>query len=217
MTNILFIPGLACGEGQWRSHAEYFSANNETAIFELPRHPGLSVRGHLDALHAKLDVLRWDRVLIIGHSLGGNLAAAYAHAHPERTEAVVLVDPTGDLRGAVLGEIEDYRKFVRDWFEEILGPAAAETRDRVLSDLDDVGRESFLSTFEAYRDYDFSKVLKDRLDLTLCIDGEGVKGPDSFQRLHPELKRISLPNVGHWLHLDAPEAFRDALKDFSSL
>ena len=216
---VLFIPGLACGEGQWRREAEFFAATRETAVFELPRRSGLSVEGHLQALDAKLRSLRWENSILIGHSLGGNLAAAFARENPERVEATVLVDPTGDLRAASFEQVAEdgYRDFVRGWFEDLLGSASAETRDRVLSDLLEVSSEVFYSTFEAYMDYDFSKILDSRLDRTLCVDGEGPKGAFSFQRLYPNLARRSLPDVGHWLHLDDPSAFRGAVKGFFSL
>jgi pimeloyl-ACP methyl ester carboxylesterase len=214
---ILFIPGLACGAGQWRREAEHYGASRETAVFELPRRSGLSVEGHVHALDAKIEQLRWERAILVGHSLGGNLAAVYARQRPHRVESVVLVDPTGDLRDAIFEEPEDYAPYLRAWFEDLLGPASAETRERVLADLAEIPGEVFFSTLEAYRDFDFTRILEGRLGATLCVDGEGPKGPSSFQRLYPELERRTLPNVGHWPHLDAPEAFRKALEGFSSL
>ena len=39
-----------------------------------------------------LDLLGWQRPIVIGHSLGGYLAARLAAAHPERVRAVVVAD-----------------------------------------------------------------------------------------------------------------------------
>ena len=42
-----------------------------------------------------LDVLDIDRVTVVGHSLGGGVAAQFAYQYPERVERLVLVSPGG--------------------------------------------------------------------------------------------------------------------------
>ncbi|XP_055364182.1 serine hydrolase-like protein [Betta splendens] len=42
-----------------------------------------------------VDGLRWTRFSIIGHSMGGNIAALFSALHPEMVEAVVLLDAYG--------------------------------------------------------------------------------------------------------------------------
>jgi Predicted hydrolases or acyltransferases (alpha/beta hydrolase superfamily) len=50
-----------------------------------------------------LDSLQIDKVNIIGHSMGGMLAARFALMFPERTAKLILEDPLG---------LEDYKKFI---------------------------------------------------------------------------------------------------------
>lgn len=45
--------------------------------------------------HALLDMLGIERAVIVGHSMGGMLAARYALQYPEATERLVLVNPIG--------------------------------------------------------------------------------------------------------------------------
>ena len=49
---------------------------------------------------AALDVLGWDTCHIIGHSMGGGVASAFAAALPERVERLVLLDAVGALTQA---------------------------------------------------------------------------------------------------------------------
>lgn len=48
----------------------------------------------LDDLDALLDECGVDVPVLVGHSLGGNLAQAFAHAHPQRTGGVIVLDST---------------------------------------------------------------------------------------------------------------------------
>jgi lipase len=56
----------------------------------LPEPYGIAV--HVADLIAVLDHAGADRVIVVGHSMGSNIAARFATDHPERTAAVVLLD-----------------------------------------------------------------------------------------------------------------------------
>jgi pimeloyl-ACP methyl ester carboxylesterase len=56
----------------------------------LPEPYGIAV--HVADLIAVLDHAGADRAIVVGHSMGSNIAARFATDHPERTAAVVLVD-----------------------------------------------------------------------------------------------------------------------------
>lgn len=51
---------------------------------------------NLDAFVQDIDELRtalgYDQITVLGHSFGGLIALAYAHAHPESTRALILMD-----------------------------------------------------------------------------------------------------------------------------
>ncbi len=66
--------------------------------------PGEAPYSHHEDLRALLDALAIDRAHLIGHSLGGGIAASFAVAYPQRTGRVVLSAPL--LRGYTqLGEL----------------------------------------------------------------------------------------------------------------
>jgi pimeloyl-ACP methyl ester carboxylesterase len=53
----------------------------------------ISARIAADDIAALLDQLRYRRAALIGHSLGANVALEFARAWPDRTEALVLIEP----------------------------------------------------------------------------------------------------------------------------
>jgi pimeloyl-ACP methyl ester carboxylesterase len=71
------------GDSAWPLHGEYEYAH------------------HVADLESVLDSLGIDRLVLVGHSLGGRVAMLFAGAHPERMAGLVIVDsaPELDTRG----------------------------------------------------------------------------------------------------------------------
>lgn len=75
--------------------------------------------GDVEALRAHLGL---ERIDLLGHSAGGNLAVLYAAAHPERIRSLVLVTSTLPALGLVTTD-EEWDRAVevfadRDWYRE---------------------------------------------------------------------------------------------------
>jgi proline iminopeptidase len=66
-----------------------------------------TVDAHVADAIRVLDGLGWDRAIVAGHSWGGHLAMHVAVAHPERTAALVAIDPLGGLGDGGLQEFRD--------------------------------------------------------------------------------------------------------------
>lgn len=98
---LLYLHGAA-GEALWLPHLERLAERYE---LHAPAHPGFLESEGLDeirdvedyALHYLdyLDALGWERVRVVGLSLGGWIAAELASRHPERVERLVLADAVG--------------------------------------------------------------------------------------------------------------------------
>ena len=81
------IPALARTHDVIAVDLPGFGASDIPASFSADRYPHV--------LAAFLDGLGLPRVSLIGHSLGGAVACAFAAAHPARVERLVLVDAAG--------------------------------------------------------------------------------------------------------------------------
>ena len=93
---IVFLPGLGATTRYWRQRVDTLRATHELTFVDLlgfgrsPR-PDMtySVATHVEALDRSLRGS--DRFVLVGHSLGAAVALAYAAAHPERVDGLVLV------------------------------------------------------------------------------------------------------------------------------
>lgn len=86
---ILLLPGLlGDASSLWQQVAE-FETDHRVAAFDYP--DSSSIHEQLDAVIRTLDRMNAERAVLVGQTLGGYVAQAFAREHPERVEALVLV------------------------------------------------------------------------------------------------------------------------------
>ena len=72
-------------------------------LSDKPRAPNsYTLDAYIADLDALLDALSLLRVVLVGHSMGGGIALAYALARPDRVRGLVLMCPTGLVRVSFL-------------------------------------------------------------------------------------------------------------------
>ena len=166
-----------------------------------------------------LDLLRIERLPIVGTSLGGWIAAAFAIAHPERVERLVLAAPAG----IKVDGVPRFDYFARP-FEETLqhlfyDPARAA---QILPT--EYGPEVIVRTYHelttlarlAWNPYLYDPKLQQRLPRlqcpTLIVWGEHdsvLPSPhgDAFAALVPNAQLEMLPACGHLIPLERADEF----------
>lgn len=178
---------------------------------------------------AVLDAYGLERAHVVGHSYGALVALAFAARYPDRVARLVLADPPGDftrLPSEVrAGQLEPFlasldgaawREATRGGFEDALQGGGESTRDIILSRLENAPREATVGLFRPMFAFDAVGAL----DTFLARDGAQAHAilatsnawPYSLHVLRPSLPRTVIPNTGHWLMLDDPDAFATALR-----
>src|SRR5262249_21133017 len=96
---LLFLHGFGADVNSWMFNQPVFCEGRRTLALELPGH-GLSSKDvgtgdigfFTDVIEAAVDA---ERVHVVGHSMGGALAIAFATRRPERVATVSLLAPAG--------------------------------------------------------------------------------------------------------------------------
>jgi esterase len=198
--------------------------------------PAYATEDFVADLAGVLDQLGWARAVVVGHSMGGHNAMAFAAWHPERVRALVIAD----ARPAVPGERLD-RMHARGRRPPRRYPtleAAAEAfrllpRDTVADPalLAHLGRTSvgardgsFVPRFDpaaygARRPVDAWPLLGRISAPTLIVRGElsPILPADLAERMReamPDAGLVEIAGAYHHLVLDQPEAFAGALATF---
>lgn len=189
----------------------------------------------VDQLFTFLDTLDVNNVVLVGSSYGGTLAVQAALAHPERVEALVLVDAAvyvEEEMPAWLLELPQTRR-LGPLFARQLGQSEAFLRQTYLNpDQIDEERVALTGIHAQVEDWDAAlwEYLRiwgaDSPDMAARIpdiqqpalvitgDGDSVVPVTDSQRLDSELPNselVILPSCGHVPHEECPEAFEGAL------
>jgi esterase len=98
---LLLLHGMASNMTRWTAFLTHTRLVNDWDLVRLDlRGHGQSIyRGPIDIavwcqdLCALMDAEHIERVVLVGHCMGANLAMNFAHHYPERTKGLVLIEP----------------------------------------------------------------------------------------------------------------------------
>lgn len=187
---------------------------------------------HVADLEAFMAALSIDDALVVGLSVGGMIAQGLAHAHPQRTRALVLCD-TGHKIGTEelwkdriaaiekdgIGAISD--QILARWFTQAY--RAPENADFVgySNMLLRTPLEGYLGTSAALRDTDYTQQTATLTLPTLCIVGEadGSTPPDLVRSLADLIAGSEyhvVKNAGHLPCIEQPEETARLIGDFAA-
>lgn len=194
-----------------------------------------------------LDELGWDRIHLVGHSMGGRNALEFANLFPKRTTQLVVEDIGPEGNQEAIDHIERLLAAVPTPFPNRLEAKAFFENDYA-SRIAWYPQSQVVATFlytnlveqpDGTQDWRFSKqgVLesvragrdRDRWDLVknLSVPTLWLRGGQSqdlprpiFEKilsLNPYIQGHEIPDSGHWIHFDQPDAFIAQLKEFLTL
>jgi pimeloyl-ACP methyl ester carboxylesterase len=195
-------------------------------------------------LAAILRELKWENINLVGHSMGGRNALEFATIFPQRTDKLVVEDIGAGLSRGPMDVIErllaavptpfasrDEAKnfFMHDYESRIsFHPQPSVIRQFLYGNLEEKPDGTFdwrfykpgileaLKTGHSYERWDQIDNLKTP---TLWMHGEKSTDLTHAQfeeilRRNPLIRGVEIPDSGHWIHFDQPDAFIRALKDF---
>lgn len=171
---------------------------------------------------AAFDALGLERVALVGHSLGGGVALAFAAAHPKRVERLLLVDPIGDGTQLPAAEMESflaalaspaYAETIGGYWASISGPNPA-VRERLLGDLEATPRKAVVEAFKAVASFDPKPALARWNGPTLSVVTPHNDAAFSLHRIGSGFPHRVVEGTGHWIQLDRPEEFGRTLEEF---
>jgi pimeloyl-ACP methyl ester carboxylesterase len=226
---VLFVHGNGANLTQWRAQLDHLRPTRRAVAFDL-RGMGLSdpaANGDyspvamVDDVEAVAQALGLRRFVIVGHSFGGTVVAAYAAKHPERVAGLVLADASGNVKvdkataDKFLSALRaDKDTVVRQWFAPILKPSSQAVRDAVYASVHNTPVGAFAGALASATTIDVGPLLDAYHGPRVAIVAADIESPMSLHVQFPQVPVKKMTGVGHWLMMDKPDEFNRLLDEF---
>lgn len=237
---LLCIHGWGANLGYWRKLwpkivPRFRSLAPDLPGFGLSGKPGdapYTIEWYVEWIAALLDAKRVTSAVVVGHSMGGQVAAMFAAAYPERVRRLVLLNPVIQGSTALFPRPRLVMKpFIRRFFFTAARSTAflrwasrdfVSSRPMEVEDLRSIQRATFRSITRSFGSLTTTDVLgvASRIQApTLVINSaeDRIIHPEQGAMLAkavPGAKRLVLPDAGHCAQLEMPERFNAALLGF---
>jgi pimeloyl-ACP methyl ester carboxylesterase len=227
---VVFTHSMAGTAAHWSAQLEHLRTARRVVAFDLRGHGGseapknreYAITALAGDIGAVADALRLDRFALVGHSMGGGVALAYAGAHPERVERLLLLDPIGDGTQIPISEMQPflsslespaYQETIEGYWDTIAGPNVT-VRERLMRDLRATPRETVVEGFKAVMQFDPKPALAAYRGPALVVITPSNDFPFSIQRLKGGPPHRVIEGTGHWIQLDKPAEVNRILENF---
>lgn len=225
----------------WENFVPLLYKSVRVVTLDIPGHGISEVKGEIhsmdylaDTLAAVLDKLGIERATIVGHSMGGYVALAFAERHPNRIEAVVL------LHSTPYADSDEKRKnrqreisLIKSGKKELLAHTApeagfaADNRNRFRTEIEDLQQTIYLT-----EDAGIIALLNGMIErkaqsemlhalgrpiLFILGRKDGYITAEVAEKMvadHPEAEVVWLENSGHMGFIEEAKACAAALLDF---
>ena len=239
-TAVVFIHGWTCDLTFWRFQAPVYE-KRRSLLIDLPGH-GASDKpeipytqelfaGAVDAVMRDAGV---EHAVLVGHSMGATVAAAFAGMYPRKTAGVVIVD--GFIRKPPADEGEREKRAEQDaaWVKTWQAPEYKTTMKKMIESMfssrtSPALREEILSKMTAAPHYVVASAMQGMLAYSAPKDalshvpamaimvkhGDRPGTEDSLRIVLPDLRVYQeWEGAGHFLMMEQPEKFNAALGEF---
>ena len=237
---ILFLHGVGGGAESWVRQLEKFSNNYTAAAWDMPGygksilHERMTFPLLADSLEGLLDARGWEKVHLVGHSMGGMVAQEFAVSRQNRLHSLTLAS-TSPAFGNSDGDFQ--KRFVSARLDPLdagktMSVLAAEILENIMAEEVDSRRraiayncmsvipgETYRSAIECIVTFEQRENLPRIFVPTLLIAGEydKVAGTGLMKKTATKISNCQffiLPSVGHLSYIEDPDGFNAVLDNF---
>jgi pimeloyl-ACP methyl ester carboxylesterase len=233
-TALVFVHGWSCDKTYWQHQIPAFSHRYRVLTLDYGGHgnsgtkrENFTIPSFGNDVVAVVEKLDLDRVILVGHSMGGEVIVDAASKMPDRVLAIIGVDTYMQFRDSTFTRemfksytapfYQDFRRrtdsFVRDMFT-----ANADTTliNRIAKDMSSADSSVAMQAFESM--YSFGEEIEDKLmDMKIpvyAINADLWPTNEAYNReVAPGFSVKYMKGYGHFIMLENPELFNRLLQE----
>lgn len=231
---LVFIHGWCCDRSYWIEQLSQFAARYKVVAIDLAGHgeSGLdrkkwTIGAFAEDIVAVVDKLGLDKVVLIGHSMGGNVILEAGRRMPERVLGFVGVDslhyfenkvPQETIDAFITGMHENFVQFMENLVRSMFLPDSDPGLiDRIVTDMSSSPQEAGIGAFEAntgFQNNELIQVLKEVKAPITCINSYRYQtNIETNRRYVPSFDAKFMPGVGHFNMIEDPQTFNLLLEE----
>ena len=230
---LVLIHGWSCNMDFWRDSIPDLAKRSRVIAIDLPGH-GQSDKPEITysmdlfarAVEAVLRDAKVDRAVLVGHSMGTPIARQFYRKYPQKTLGIVIVDgalrPFGDkklMEGFLAGfRGPNYKEMGKQMFAGMAGPnLSPEIKERIQASFLNTPQPVLVSAMEGMADDSIWGEDKISVPMLAVLAKSPFWPPDTeqyYRSLAPNLDFQMWEGVGHFLHMERPKQFNDAVIAF---
>lgn len=228
-TNLVLLHGLFGALSNFEGIIQHFGSKFNVIvpilpIFEMPLRK-LSVSGLVDYVHEFLSHKGYDKVHLLGNSLGGHIAILYILGHPEKVKSITLTGSSGlfeSAMGSTFPKRGDYNFIKKKTEDTFYSPQTAtkELVDEVFDTVNDRGKAiRIIAMAKSAVRHNLEDQLHQIKAPCLLIWGkqDKVTPPfvgEKFKELIPQSELHFIDQCGHAPMMEQEESFNQILEGF---
>ena len=226
---LVFVHCWSCDAGYWREQLPVFARSHRVVAIDLAGHgtsgdsrERFTIAAFAADVAAVVAKEKLERIVLIGHSMGGPVVLAAAPLLAGKVALVVGVDnmqnveqqwPEEQFRQMREAMARDF-KATTDGFVRSMFPKDADQKlvASITSDMAAAPPRVAISAIEELRGFDEAQAMATAAVPIVCINATMWPTDVAANRRHAKsFDVVLIEGVGHFLQLERPQAFNDAL------
>jgi len=225
---VIMIHGWTCRKSDWHAQIDHLKGRHEILAIDLPGHGESGSNGREDWSMARfaqdvidaLELVSSDSIILMGHSMGGTVALEAAAKAPDRVQGVILADTFlinyGALDQATIDGFyqpfsDDFKGAMGELVENTSGPQSTDDlKKKLKSGMGNADPAWALKAWWELLNWDPQPAFESIRAPIHAINCPLI--PDTTrERLAGHMQDTVLPDTGHFLNQEDPDAFNQAL------
>ncbi len=232
---LVFVHGWSCDSRYWREQVPIFAREYRVVTMDLAGHGNssmgrkiYSVESFAQDVKAVIEAVDANKVIVIGHSFGGEIVATAASMEQKKVIGIIGVDTlqnveewysreeAGKLIG-IDGFKKDFKASVKTFVEQMMGKGIdPELEKWIIDDMSSAPPNIAISALEEYTgtiaDKKMISVFKEVKVPVRCINADLWPTKSEANRKYMQSFDVSImKGAGHFLMLERPDEFNKLL------
>jgi len=233
-TTLLFVHCWSCDRDFWREQVNVFAEDYRVVTLDLPGHGDSgadrdewTIAGLAADVEAVADKLGLERIVLVGHSMGGPVSLIAARRLSGRVIGVICADTLQNaefrmpeqMTEMLAGRLEEnpeafMRQFIPAMFREDVDPELVEW---VISRALATDGKAAIALMRDFGNLDMPRAFSEAGVPIRCINAASQGDPNrateiEINRKYADFDAVFIDDVGHYVQLERPEQFNEQMR-----